>query len=119
MKLLYGHSFRNPSPFEQYYGDGVSQIPNPDLDSEQLQTFEAAFERQVGKKIELLANVYQYRLGDLIQATLVSGLISNIRIWIRAGRTGVELEAKVKLASGFKLDASLAIEKSRRTRTRW
>jgi outer membrane receptor for ferrienterochelin and colicins len=112
VKLLYGRSFRNPSPFEQYYGDGVSQIPNPDLDSEKLQTFEVALERQVSKKIELLANVYQYRLGDLIQATLVNGLIQQYQNLDSSRATGVELEAVATLGAGLKLDASLALQKA-------
>jgi outer membrane receptor for ferrienterochelin and colicins len=112
VKLLYGRSFRNPSPFEQYYGDGVSQIPNPDLDSEKLQTFEIALERQVSKKIDLLANVYQYRLGDLIQATLVNGLIQQYQNLDSSRATGMEFEAVATLGAGLKLDASLALQKT-------
>ena len=112
VKLLYGRSFRNPSPFEQYYGDGVSQIPDPGLDSERLQTFEVAFERQVSKKVKLLANVYQYRLGDLIEAKLVSGLIQQYQNLESSRANGVELETVANLGSGFKLDASLAFQKA-------
>jgi outer membrane receptor protein involved in Fe transport len=112
VKLLYGRSFRNPSPFEQYYGDGVSQIPNPHLDSERLQTFEVAFERQVSQKIKLLANVYQYRLGDLIEANLVNGLIQQYQNLDSSRANGVEVETLANLGGGFKLDASLAVQKA-------
>jgi iron complex outermembrane receptor protein len=112
VKFLYGRSFRNPSTFEQYYGDGVSQIPNPSLDSEKLQTFEVAFERQVSKKIDLLANVYQYRLGDLIEATLVNGSIQQYQNLDSSRATGVEFEAVATLGAGLKLDASLAVQKA-------
>lgn len=112
LKLLYGRSFRNPSPFEQYYGDGVSQVSNPDLDSERVQTFEVAFERQVSKKIKLLANVYQYRLGDLIEASLVSGMIQQYQNQESSRANGVELETMANLGGGFKLDASLAVQKA-------
>jgi iron complex outermembrane receptor protein len=112
VKLLYGRSFRNPSPFEQYYGDGVSQIPNPHLDSERLQTFEVAFERQVTQKIKLLANVYQYRLGDLIEANLVNGMIQQYQNLESSRANGLEVETLASLAGGFKLDASLAVQKA-------
>jgi outer membrane receptor for ferrienterochelin and colicins len=111
VKLLYGRSFRNPSPFEQYYGDGVTQIANPGLDSERLQTFEAAFEKQVGKKLQLQANVYHYQLGDLIQAELVSGVIQQYRNTDSSQATGFELEAVANLGAGLKLDGSLAVQR--------
>ena len=31
VKLLYGQSFREPSGFEEFYNDGLTQISNPEL----------------------------------------------------------------------------------------
>lgn len=110
VKLLYGNSFRNPSEFEQFYGDGVTQVANPGLVSERMQTFEAAFERQLGKRLELQANIYHYRLSDLIQSEPVAGGLQQYQNTAPVEANGVELEAKVKLASGFKIDGNLAID---------
>jgi iron complex outermembrane receptor protein len=110
VKLLYGRSFRNPSPFEQFYADGVTQIANPVLNSERMQTFEAAFEKQLGKKFELQANIYRYQLSDLIQAVLLNGSLQQYQNTSPIQANGVEMEAKVNLGSGFKIDGSLAVQ---------
>jgi outer membrane receptor for ferrienterochelin and colicins len=112
LKLLYGRSFRNPSPYEQFYGDGVTQNANPGLDSERMQTFEAALEQRLTKKLELQANIYHYRLSDLIQAVLVNGGLQQYQNTDPIQANGFELEAKAKLASGFQFDASLAVQKT-------
>ncbi len=112
VKLMYGQSFRDPSPYEQFYGDGISQIANPGLQNERMQTFEAVFERRLNKKVDLQANVYQYRLSDLIAAALVDNLIQQYRNTELNKSTGVELEATGSLRPGFKIDASLALQRS-------
>ncbi|HLK17630.1 MAG TPA: TonB-dependent receptor [Bryobacteraceae bacterium] len=110
LKLLFGRSFRNPSPYEQFYQDGVTQIANLKLASERMQTFEAAFEKQIAKRFELQANVYHYRLTDLIQAVLVSDGIQQYRNTDPVQASGVEFEARANLLSGFRLGASLAFQ---------
>jgi outer membrane receptor for ferrienterochelin and colicins len=110
VKLLYGQSFRNPSAFEQLYGDGVTQIANPGLVSERMQTFEAVFEKQLGKTWEVQANVYHYRLSDLIQAELLAGGLQQYQNTPPVQANGVEMEARVKLRAGFKIDANLAVD---------
>ncbi len=112
IKLLYGRSFRSPSLFEQYYQNGLTQIANPGLDSERLQTLEAAFERHLGKKIELQANVYHYRLEDLITAAVVRPPLQQYQNTESSQATGAELEASADFRSGFKVDASLAVQRS-------
>jgi iron complex outermembrane receptor protein len=112
VKLLYGQSFRNPSPYEQFYGDGISQIANPELDSERMETFEAAFEKKLGKTFELQANVYHYRISDLIQAVMLGGTLQQYQNTDPVQANGVEMEAKANLGSGFKIDGSLAVEKT-------
>src|SRR5215469_15370587 len=52
VKMLYGSSFRNPSSFEQFYQDGLTQIGNPGLQPERMQTFELVFERRFSKRLE-------------------------------------------------------------------
>lgn len=66
VKLLFGRAFRNPSVFEQFYHDGGTQIENPGLKSERMNSFEAVFEKRVGRTVDLSANVYHYDLNDVI-----------------------------------------------------
>ena len=90
-----------------------------------MQTFEAAFERQLGKRLELMANVYHYRLGDLIQPppcepAWLTSQVSEYRNVELGHANGFELEAVAHLGSGFKLDASLAVQRSLGgPQTRW
>lgn len=108
VKLLYGRSFRNPSPYEQFYEDGITQIGNSGLEAERMQTFEAAFEKRLGKKIELQANAYHYELADLIQSVLVEAALQQYQSLDQCRSTGFESEVTATLGAGLKLDASLA-----------
>jgi len=111
VKLLYGRSFRNPTPFEQFYGEGVSQIPNPGLGPERMETFEAAIEKHLGKRFELQANIYHYRITDLIQAVLLRDTLQQYQNTEPVQANGLEMEAQANLGSGFKMTGSLSVEK--------
>ena len=111
VKLLYGRSFRNPTPFEQFYGEGVSQIANPGLGPERMETFEAAVEKHLGKRFELQANVYHYRITDLIQAVLLRGTLQQYQNTNPVQANGLEMEASANLGSGFKMTGSLSVDK--------
>jgi len=109
-KLLYGRSFRNPSVFEQFYGDGVSQIVSSRLTPERMQTLEAVFERKLGKRFELSADVYHYGLDNLIAAVPLTPVIRQYRNAPPSQSMGLEAEASVKMARRLKADASLAVQ---------
>jgi iron complex outermembrane receptor protein len=111
VKLLYGRSFRNPTPFEQFYGEGFSQIPNPGLGPERMETLEAAIEKHLNKRFELQANIYHYRISDLIQAVRIKGTLQQYQNTNPVAANGLEMEALAKLGSGFKLTGSLSVEK--------
>ena len=71
-KAVYGRPFRNPSSFEQYYGDGGSQyLASGGLRQETAQVFEGSVERKVTTKWSILFNGYQYQLNNLIRAVPV------------------------------------------------
>ena len=112
VKLLYGRSFRNPSPFEQFYEDGVSQVANPDFNPSGCRPSRWPSREQLGQKLELQANVYQYRLVAMIAAVLTSDLLQQYQNVEASHSTGFELEATGKLGSRFKIDASLAVQRS-------
>ena len=111
-KLLYGRSFRNPSAYEQFYDDGVTQVANPGLSPERMQTFEGALEKRLGKKVELSANVYHYRLTDLITVVPLNDGLQQYSNAASMHSTGLELESRVEIGARLKLDASLALQGS-------
>jgi len=109
--MLYGSSFRNPSSFEQFYQDGLTQIGNPGLQPERMQTFELVFERRFSKRLELLANAYQYQLADLITAATLTGGIQQFHNVAIPRTTGFELEANTRLAAWLTTEASLSVQR--------
>ena len=113
LKLLYGRAFSNPNAFEQSYDDGVSQIPNPHLRPEHMDTLEMAIEKQVRRRLALSANVYRYWLNDLIVAIPITDQIQQYQNITRMISNGLEVEAKGQLAPWLKADASLALESSK------
>lgn len=112
IKLLYGRSFRDPTNYEELYNDGFTQVSNPDLRPERMQTFEAIFEKQAGKSWNLSTNVYRYDLNNLITAVLLDDALQQYQNAAAVKSTGVELEAAGKLKWGMKMDASLAMQRS-------
>ncbi len=86
-KLLYGRAFRNPNAFEQFYGADVFNAPNPNLGPEKISTLETTVEHRIGSRIDVVATVYRYWLGDLIEGVEIEeGLFqfnnsSNLRAW--------------------------------------
>ena len=111
-KLLYGRSFRNPSVFEQFYGDGVAQIPSVALNPEKMQTMEAVFEKKFNQKFSLSTNVYHYGLNDMIAAVAVAPFIRQYRNTPDSQSTGLEAEAITEVHRRLKVDASLAVQGS-------
>jgi iron complex outermembrane receptor protein len=111
-KLLYGSAFRDASAYEQFYADGVTQEANPALNPERMQTFEGVLEKQLRKKVEVSANVYYYRLNDLITAVWLDGTLQQYRNAASMHSTGLELESKAEIGARVKLDASLALQGS-------
>lgn len=112
-KFLYGRSFRNPSLFELYYGDGQSQIANPALRPETADTVEIDAERKLGKGWNLLTAVYGYKLSNFIEGVPAAGGLIEYenQSALRAG--GVELETNGKIASWLEATASYALQQTK------
>ena len=112
-KFLYGRSFRNPSQFQLYYGDGLSGIANPALRPESADTVEIDAERKVGKNWNLLTAAYGYQLHDYIDGfpTGSLGLIQYQNTGdLRAG--GIEVELDGKAFGWLETTASYAIQRT-------
>jgi outer membrane receptor for ferrienterochelin and colicins len=110
-KLMSGIAFRNPNAFELFYDDrGVSQIPNPLLRPERIRSVEAALERQLGKRLNAVATVYQYWLQDLIEAIPVDDQLVQYRNVSRYRALGTEFELNGHVWKGIEGAASVAWE---------
>lgn len=92
-RLLYGRAFRAPALVELFATSNPVALGNPQLAPETIDSFELAFTHNVSADLLYTANVYHYRIDDLI--TFVPTALGTIRAQ-NVGRrhgSGVELEA--------------------------
>jgi outer membrane receptor protein involved in Fe transport len=112
-KFLYGRSFRDPSAFQLFYGDGIADAANPALRSEWADTLEVDAERKLGRRMNLQASAYGYRLHNIIVGVyLPDGLLQYQNSFgIRA--EGLELEINGRPTNWLEVTASYALQQSR------
>jgi iron complex outermembrane receptor protein len=73
VKALYGRAHRAPNVFEHDNQDGVTQIANPALGGETIDTLELVLDRRVGQSLLLRGSVYQWKMTGLITLEDVPG----------------------------------------------
>ncbi len=111
-KLMAGSAFRAPVPYETHYAFDT-QLPNPDLLPEHVNTLESSLEHRFG---EALASVSVYRswIRDLIESVVIDSLgTSTYFNRGRAASTGVESEVRWSARPGLHVRAVLAFQRSR------
>ncbi len=112
-KLLYGEAFRSPNAYELYYGDGLSQKGNPDLEPERIHTWEAVGERDLGDHVRLGLSVFDNRIEDLIEQQ--SDPADTLLVFRNAGdaRTfGAELDLDARLMPGLRGRFSVSAQRA-------
>lgn len=111
-KLLYGRSFRNPTPYELYFDDGVTDIANTALLPEKADTFEFVTEQRIAKWLQAVVSLYHYRIDDMILAQFVAEGALQFQNAGSASASGVELEAVRRFDSGAEFGGSLAFQRT-------
>ena len=113
-KLLWGRAFRNPSVYEAFYDDGgLSQESNPGLRPEHAGTWEASWERLVGRRINVVATAYRYDLQGMIQGVPLDAADIYQYRNVSASRTyGTEVEVYGHLSDRVEGGASLAVQRA-------
>lgn len=66
LKGLYGHVFRFPNAYEQYYHDRSFQKTNPDLAPESVHTWEVQLDQRFGRRARVAVGAFESRIEDLI-----------------------------------------------------
>jgi outer membrane receptor protein involved in Fe transport len=96
-----------------FYGDGISAVANPALRPETADTVEVDAERKLGKRMNLQASAYGYRLRDF----LVDGYTANgLPQYQNVGKIqaeGLELEINGRPLKWLEATASYAVQRSR------
>ena len=111
-KFLFGRSFRNPSSFQLFYGDGFFAVANPALRPESADTFEVDVERKLGRHMNLLAAVYSYRLNSFLEGGLLPDGLSQVQNHGTVHASGFEIELNGRPFSWLEATASYAFQKS-------
>jgi iron complex outermembrane receptor protein len=111
VKALYGSAYRPPNVYERYYSDGQTQVANPALHGETIDTLELVVDRRIGSDLALRGSLYQWTMKDLITLGIdpVTGL-SQYQTGPAAKARGLELSADRTWDSGARLRGSLSIQ---------
>lgn len=111
VKALYGRAHRAPNAFERDYGDGYSQVINPELDGEMIDTLELVADQRIGKEFGVRASLYRWSMQKLVVLGIdpVSGA-SQYQSGEDVEATGLELSADKIWAWGGRLRGSLSYQ---------
>ncbi len=111
LKALYGRAHRAPNVYERDFDDGLSQVANPDLEGETIDTLELVIDQRVGRSLSLRGSVYQWSMQGLVTLGTepVSGL-SQYQSGEDVKARGVELSADKTWDWGGRLRGSLSYQ---------
>lgn len=111
LKALFGRAHRAPNAYERDYYDGVSQVANPALKGESIDTLEVVADHRIGNDLTLRGSVYLWKMAGLVTLGMdpASGLVQ-----YQSGETvkarGLELSADKTWASGARLRGSVSFQ---------
>jgi iron complex outermembrane receptor protein len=103
-KLLFGTAFRAPKVSELTYINNPAALGNPDLEPENIQTIELAFDYRPTKHVTGLLNIFSYQAEDLI-AVAGDGIYQNTG---QQDGHGIEVEGKWQATSQLQLSANMS-----------
>lgn len=111
LKALYGRAHRAPNVYERDFDDGLSQVANPDLEGETIDTLELVIDQRVGRSLSLRGSFYQWSMQGLVTLGTepVSGL-SQYQSGEDVKARGVELSADKTWDWGGRLRGSLSYQ---------
>ncbi|RZV60141.1 MAG: TonB-dependent receptor [Pseudomonadales bacterium] len=111
-KFLYGRAFRAPSFTELFSKNNPSQLGNPELQPETIDTYEAAVDYQFRPNWNIKANAFYYEIEDLIDFKLdlaQLGLVASNE----KNQTGygLELSSHWQASDSIALSANASVQK--------
>jgi iron complex outermembrane receptor protein len=112
IKLLYGHAFRAPNPYELFY-QSPTFLPSGGLDPERTQTVELLVQQYLGLNLWGTANLYYQKSKDII--TQVVEPISGLPMFQNASgavQKGAEFELEGKWQNGVRGRLSYAVQRT-------
>jgi outer membrane receptor protein involved in Fe transport len=111
VKALYGRAHRAPNAYESEYDDAFSQVSNPALNGERIDTLELVADHRVGPDLALRGSLYQWRMHDIVTLGFepVSGL-TQYQSGQAVKARGLELSADKTWPGGVRLRGSVSLQ---------
>lgn len=109
VKALYGRAYREPNAYERDFDDGLSQVANPDLPGETIDTLELVLEQRVRPRLWVRGSVYHWIMRDLVVLGIdATSLLSQYQSGDDVTATGVELSLDKTWDWGGRVRGSLS-----------
>lgn len=118
LRASYGSAQRAPNAFERVFSEADSELSNPGLRGERIDTAELIVDQRIARDFAVRASIYHWTLLDLIQAYIspITGVgqyqTGNI---VRA--RGAELSADRTWDSGWRLRGSISLQDAEQERS--
>ncbi len=113
-KLLYGKAFRAPAANELYNRNNPSNLGNPDLKPETIQTGEFVLDYQPLKQLRTVFNTFYYEIEDLIELVPDPGANSLTSQNAKNQKGyGFEMEADWEATHTLRVKAAYAFQRSK------
>jgi len=109
-KFLYGRSFRNPTAFDLFYDDGLAAVANPNALPEKVDTLEVDVEHKIGKRINLMAAGYGYKLHDFLATVYTPSGLGQTQNAGTIHATGFEMELQARPTGWLEASASYSLQ---------
>ena len=116
-KLMYGSAFRPPSFTELYAKNNPSNLGNPDLQPETIDTYELAFDYQPTSRLRTVLSLFTYTIRDLIQLVPDPQATSTAQNYKDQEGRGLELEAEWEVLATLRLKGNIAYQRSKDAKT--
>ena len=111
LKMLYGRAQRAPNAFERDFDDGASQVANPTLKGERIDTLEWVLDHRVGPSLAVRGALYQWTMRDIVTLGIEA---ASCLTQYQSGQTvkarGLELSADKTWAAGVRLRGSVSVQ---------
>jgi iron complex outermembrane receptor protein len=111
LKALAGRAHRAPNVYEKEYDDIVSQVRNPALHGESIDTFELVADHRLGQDLALRGSVYNWIMHDIVTLGIdpESGL-TQYQSGEKVNARGLELSADKTWTAGARLRGSVSLQ---------
>jgi outer membrane receptor protein involved in Fe transport len=101
LKLLYAHGFRNPTPYEGFFEDGISFEANPEIGAETIDSYEIVLWGRPRSGLSTRLSGFRWEADRIVEQAEGPGGLLQFQNLGALTSTGVEVEASYRDARGW------------------